>query len=69
MARPGVVRAQKGVSEGSIVLIKSLKDEAVSVARLSVDSDSLPGMMTGEVAVSRAVIMEPGTYPQSWSKE
>ena len=69
LARPGVVRAQKGVSEGSTVLIKSLKDEAVSVARLSVDSDSLPGMMAGEVAVSRAVIMEPGTYPQSWSKE
>ena len=57
------------MSEGSTVLVKSLKDEAVSVARLSVDSDSLPGMMTGEVAVSRAVIMEPGTYPQSWSKE
>jgi len=69
LARPGVVRAQKGVSEGSTVLVKSLKGEAVSVARLSVDTDSLPGMRAGEVAISRAVIMEPGTYPQSWSKE
>ncbi len=69
LARPGIVRAQKGVSEGSNVLVQSMKGEAVSVARLTVDTDSLPEMRAGEVAVARAVMMEPGTYPQSWSKE
>ena len=69
LARPGIVRAQKGISEGSNVLVQSMKGEAVSVARLTVDTDSLPEMRTGEVAVARAVMMEPGTYPQSWSKE
>jgi len=69
LACPGVVRAQKGVSEGSNVLVQSIKGEAVSVAKLTVDTDSLPKMRTGEVAVAHAVMMEPGTYPQSWSKE
>jgi H/ACA ribonucleoprotein complex subunit 4 len=69
LASPGIVRAQKGVLEGSNVLVQSIKGEAVSVAKLTVDSDSLPKMRSGEVAVAHAVMMEPGTYPQSWSKE
>ena len=69
LASPGVVRAQKGVPKGSNVLVQSIKGEAVSVAKLTVDTDSLPNMRSGEVAVAHAVMMEPGTYPQSWSKE
>jgi len=69
LARPGVVRAPKGVQEGATVLLQSIKGEAVSVARMSVDTDSLPEMKYGEVAVARAVMMETGTYPQSWSGE
>ena len=69
LASPGVVRAQKGVPEGSNVLVQSIKGEAVSVAKLTVDTDSLPKMRSGEIAVAHAVMMEPGTYPQSWSKE
>ena len=69
LARPGVVRAPKGVQEGATVLLQSIKGEAVSVARMSVDTDSLPEMKSGEVAVARAVMMETGTYPQSWSRE
>jgi len=69
LARPGVVRAPKGVQEGATDLLQSIKGEAVSVARMSVDTDSLPEMKSGEVAVARAVMMETGTYPQSWSRE
>ena len=69
LARPGVISAQKGVTEGTTVLLRTVKREAVSVATMKVDSDSLGEMKTGEVAIAKAVLMEPGTYPQSWSKE
>lgn len=69
LARPGVVRAPRGVPEGATVLLQSIKGEAVSVARMTVDTDSLPEMKSGEVAVARAVMMETGTYPRSWSRE
>ncbi len=69
LARPGVISAQKGVDEGTVVLLRTVKGEAVSVATMKVDSDSLGEMATGEVAVAKSVLMEPGTYPQSWSKE
>ncbi|MFL2493798.1 MAG: RNA-guided pseudouridylation complex pseudouridine synthase subunit Cbf5 [Candidatus Thalassarchaeum sp.] len=69
LARPGVISAQKGVLEGTMVHLKTVKDEAVSVAVMKVDSDSLSEMKSGEVAVAKSVLMEPGTYPQSWSKE
>jgi len=69
LARPGVISAQKGVSEGSTVLLRTVKGEAVSVAIMKVDSDSLSEMATGEVAIAKSVLMESGTYPQSWSKE
>ena len=51
------------------MLLRTVKGEAVSVATMKVDSDSLGEMATGEVAVAKSVLMEPGTYPQSWSKE
>ena len=69
LARPGVISAQKGVTEGTTVLLRTVKREAVSVATMKVDSDSLGEMKTGEVAIAKSVLMEPGTYPQSWSKE
>ena len=69
LARPGVISAQKGVTEGTTVLLRTVKREAVSVATMKVDSDFLGEMKTGEVAIAKSVLMEPGTYPQSWSKE
>ncbi len=69
LARPGVISAQKGISQGATVQLKTVKGEAVSVAVMKVDSDSLSDISSGEVAVAKSVLMEPGTYPQSWSKE
>ena len=69
LARPGVISAQKGISQGATVQLKTVKGEAVSVAVMKVDSDSLSDIASGEVAVAKSVLMEPGTYPQSWSKE
>ena len=69
LARPGVVSVPKGLPPGSTVLISSLKGEAVAVSELSVHSDSIPEMKSGQIAAPKTVIMPPGTYPQTWSKD
>ena len=69
LARPGVVSVPRGLPSGSSVLISSLKGEAVAISELSVHSDSIPEMRTGQIAVPKTVIMPPGTYPQTWSKD
>lgn len=66
LARPGVVSAPKGLPVGSSALISSLKGEVVALATLSVATDSLPGMKTGQVATSQTVMMPSGVYPQTW---
>ena len=68
LARPGVVKATPGIKAGSLILIESLKAEAVAVAELIVDTDTLVGISSGEIAKPKSVLMTPGTYPQSWSK-
>ncbi len=69
LARPGVVSVPKGLPLGSTVLISSLKGEAVAISELSVHSDSIPEMRSGQIAAPKTVIMPPGTYPQTWSKD
>ena len=45
----------------------SLKEEAVAIAHLEVDSDDLKDITSGQIATSQSVLMAPGTYPQTWS--
>ena len=69
LARPGVVSAVRGLPAGSRVLVSSLKGEAVAIAEVSVDSDEIPEMKTGQIATASTVIMQPGSYPRTWVKE
>ena len=69
LARPGIVSVPKKIPSGSVVLISTIKGEAVSIATTTVDSDSIPGMQSGQVAIANSVLMKPGTYPQTWAKE
>tara|TARA_B100001250_G_scaffold181053_1_gene155728 strand:+ start:213 stop:1193 length:981 start_codon:yes stop_codon:yes gene_type:complete len=69
LARPGIVSIPKGLLSGSRALLSSLKGEAVAIAELSVESDSIPAMSSGQIAIPKTVIMQPGAYPQTWSKE
>ena len=69
LARPGIARASGGILSGSPVVIQSLKGEAVAIAELTVDTDSLKEMQSGEVAIPKSVLMAPGTYTQTWSKD
>ncbi|MBL6883102.1 MAG: RNA-guided pseudouridylation complex pseudouridine synthase subunit Cbf5 [Candidatus Thalassarchaeum sp.] len=69
LARPGVVNASSGISSGSLVVISSMKGEAVAVANTSVDIDEVLNMTKGQVAVAKSVLMPTGIYPQNWSKQ
>lgn len=69
LARPGVVDASSEISSGSLVVINSMKGEAVAVANISVDIDEVLNMKKGQVAVAKSVLMPTGIYPQNWSKQ
>ena len=69
LARPGLVTVSKGIKKGSSVLISSLKGEAVAIGEISTDSDKIVEMKSGQIAIASKVIMKPGSYPQTWSKE
>ena len=69
LVRPGVVNASSGISSGSLVVISSMKGEAVAVANTSVDIDEVLNMTKGQVAVAKSVLMPTGIYPQNWSKQ
>ena len=67
LAKPGIVRAAKGIKKGDSVIILSLKEEAVAIATLNVNSEDLVDMSSGQVATAQSVLMVPGTYPQTWA--
>ena len=69
LARPGVVDASSGIISGSLVVISSMKGEAVAVANISVDIDEVLNMKKVQVAVAKSVLMPTGIYPQNWSKQ
>ena len=69
LARPGLVNAPKDINKDSQVILSSLKGEAVAVAKLIVDSNSLKSMDSGHVSTVETVMMKPGIYPQTWSKD
>ena len=67
LARPGLVKIAKGIKKGDTIIIMSLKEEAVAIANLEIDSDNLIDIKSGQIATSQSVLMAPGTYPQTWS--
>ena len=67
LARPGLVKIEKGIKKGDTIIIMSLKEEAVAIANLEVDSDNLIDIKSGQIATSQSVLMRPGTYSQTWS--
>jgi H/ACA ribonucleoprotein complex subunit 4 len=69
LARPGLVNASSEINSGSLVVINSMKGEAVAVAEMSVDLGEISNMKKGQIAVAKSVLMSTGIYPQNWSKQ
>ena len=69
LARPGVVKIDKGITKGNIVRIMTLKGEVVALAEMFVDSSEIEEMTNGEIAKSQSVLMEVDIYPRAWKTE
>ena len=67
LLRPGIVEVDSGVSSGKDIAIFTLKDELVGIVKLTVDSNQLPNMNSGEVARPSMVLLEQDLYPRRWS--
>jgi H/ACA ribonucleoprotein complex subunit 4 len=68
LAASGVLSLSAGLNKGNSVALKSLKGEAISLAKCSDTSDRIAKMKSGIVAESDRVIMERGRYPSMWKK-
>ena len=68
LAASGVVSFSSGIKKGDLVLLKTLKGEAIAIARSSGTSDWLVKARSGIVAVIGRVFMERGRYPSMWKK-
>lgn len=66
LALPGVVEVEKGIQEGDLVAVFTLKGELVCVSRAKMTSDSAMQRDTGILAKTERVVMRPGTYPRKW---
>ena len=69
LARPGVVSIDDGIERGDLVVLESLKGEAVAIAETNSGAKKIQSMEHGEVARPKVVLMQTGIYPQTWQKE
>ena len=67
LAAPGVLRLSDGIKPGDMVLITTLKGEAVALAEALVSSREMMAMRKGIVTRTLRVLMRPGTYPKMWT--
>ena len=69
LARPGIVGIDDEIERGDLVVLESLKGEAVAIAETNSGAKKIQSMKHGEVARPKVVLMQPGIYPQTWQKE
>ena len=68
LAIPGVASLSKNMKRGQLISIRTLRDEAIALARATVNADEVVEKINGKgkVAKLERVIMERGTYPREW---
>ena len=66
LTAPGIVKVSSDISEGSLVVVKSLKDEAVALSRALKSTNEILHASNGIMANTDRVLMLPGTYPKVW---
>jgi len=69
LARTGIIAIDGDFSSDDEIILRTLKDEVVAVARAEVDSNKITTMKSGIVARPNIVLMEAGTYPRTWNRE
>ncbi len=68
LALPGVVEVDTGIKKNDIVLILTLKGEAVAVGKSLMSTEEMIQKEKGFCANLERVVMKKGTYPSIWKK-
>jgi len=68
LALPGVVEVETGLKKDDVVLILTLKDEAVAVGESLMSTEEMIQKEKGFCANLERVVMKKGTYPSIWKK-
>ena len=68
LALPGVVEVETGLKKDDVVLILTLKDEAVAVGKSLMSTEEMIQKEKGFCANLERVVMKKGTYPSIWKK-
>ena len=68
LAIPGVVSVSKNMKRGQFISIRTMRGEAIALARATINADEIKDKpkAKGKVAKLERVIMERGTYPREW---
>ncbi|MCJ7572390.1 MAG: RNA-guided pseudouridylation complex pseudouridine synthase subunit Cbf5 [Candidatus Thermoplasmatota archaeon] len=68
LALPGVLEVDTGIKKNDIILILTLKDEAVAVGKSLMSTEEMIQKEKGFCTNLERVIMKKGTYPSIWKK-
>ncbi len=68
LAIPGILAFTAGLKKGELIRVVSGKGELVAISESQMDGDEIQTSEHGLAALTRRVIMEPGTYPKMWKK-
>ena len=66
LTAPGVLSVESGIAKTSLVVISSLKGEAVALAKADMETSQILNSNHGTVANLERVLMERGTYAKTW---
>jgi H/ACA ribonucleoprotein complex subunit 4 len=69
LAASGVVSLSSDMKKDDMVILKTLKGEAIAVAKCVATSDRIAKAKSGIVAIVDRVLMERGRYPSMWKKK
>jgi len=68
LAASGVISFSTGMTKGDVVVLNTMKGEAIAIAKSVGTSDTLAKAKSGIVAITDRVLMERGRYPKMWKK-
>jgi len=68
LALPGVIEVDTGIKKNDIILILTLKDEAVAVGKSLMSTEEMIQKEKGFCSNLERVVMKKGAYPSIWKK-
>ncbi|OGS41096.1 MAG: tRNA pseudouridine(55) synthase TruB [Euryarchaeota archaeon RBG_13_31_8] len=68
LALPGVIEVDTGIKKNDIILILTLKDEAVAVGKSLMSTEEMIQREKGFCSNLERVVMKKGAYPSIWKK-